>query len=204
MTDPEMADRTYVEPLTVEVARRRSSSASGPTRCCRRWAARPALNLAIELAETGVLEQYGVELIGAKLDAIKKAEDRELFKDAMMQDRPRRAAQRRRALAGGGRCEFARELGFPLIIRPSFTLGGTGGGIAYNPEEFARRSLGAASRCRPVHEVLVEESVLGWKEFELEVMRDARTTSSSSARSRTSIRWACTPATRSPSRRRRR
>jgi carbamoyl-phosphate synthase large subunit len=176
MTDPEMADRTYVEPLTLryveeiirieaESNRRNGTFALLPT-----VGGQTALNLAVELADGGVLEKYGVELIGAQLRAIKKAEDRLLFKDAMTRiglDVPRSALVNN--LRDG--LEFSGKIGFPLIIRPSFTLGGTGGGIAYNREELVD-TLSRGLDLSPVHEVLIEESVLGWKEFELELMRD--------------------------------
>ena len=169
MTDPELADKTYVEPLTVpyleEIIRRERPDALLST-----VGGQTGLNLAVELAEAGILEKYGVELIGAKIDAIKKAEDRLLFKDAMRKiglETPE--SQLVNSLERGQ--EFAARIGFPCILRPSFTLGGTGGGIAYNKEdldEILERGLALS----PVHEVLIEESALGWKEFELEVMRD--------------------------------
>jgi carbamoyl-phosphate synthase large subunit len=169
MTDPELADRTYVEPLTVEVLEaiiaRERPDALLPT-----VGGQTALNLAVALAEAGVLAKYNVELIGASIQAIKVAEDRQLFKDAMREiglEVPQSGLARSSAEA----MDLARTLGFPLVIRPSFTLGGVGGGIAYNVEEFrdlAERGL----ELSPVHEVLIEESVIGWKEFELEVMRD--------------------------------
>ncbi len=169
MTDPELADRTYVEPLTVEVLEaiiaRERPDAVLPT-----VGGQTALNLAIDLAKAGVLEKYNVKLIGASIEAIKIAEDRQLFKDAMRSiglDVPQSGLARSLPEA----VELAKTLGFPLVIRPSFTLGGVGGGIAYNIEEFrdlAERGL----ELSPVHEVLIEESVIGWKEFELEVMRD--------------------------------
>jgi carbamoyl-phosphate synthase large subunit len=194
MTDPETADRTYVEPLTKnyleEIIRQEAemleseggSSASAAERDTsqpdkkEKFALLPtvggqtALNLAVELADAGVLEKYGVELIGAQLQAIKMAEDRLLFKDAMIKiglDVPRSALVNNLKDA----MDFAGRIGFPVIIRPSFTLGGTGGGISYNREELldiVARGLDLS----PVHEVLIEESVLGWKEYELEVMRD--------------------------------
>src|SRR3974390_1209199 len=169
MTDPEIADRTYIEPLTEpyleEIIRRERpdallSSVGGQT----------GLNLSVALAESGVLERYGVELIGANIDAIKRAEDRLLFKDAMRKiglDTPQ--SQLVNSIEKG--LAFAARIGYPVILRPSFTLGGTGGGIAYNREdleEILERGLDLS----PVHEVLIEESALGWKEFELEVMRD--------------------------------
>src|SRR5205823_5430734 len=129
-----------------------------------------ALNLAVELADGGVLERYNVELIGAQLRAIKKAEDRLLFKDAMTRiglDVPRSALVNN--LRDG--LDFSAKIGFPAIMRPSFTLGGTGGGLAYNREELVD-ILSRGLDLSPVHEVLIEESVLGWKEYELEVMRD--------------------------------
>jgi carbamoyl-phosphate synthase large subunit len=169
MTDPELADRTYVEPLTPEVLaaviERERPDALLPT-----VGGQTALNLAVDLAAAGTLEKYNVKLIGASIHAIKVAEDRQLFKDAMREiglDVPQSGLARSTAEA----VDLARTLGFPIVIRPSFTLGGVGGGIAYNIEEFrdlAERGL----ELSPVHEVLIEESVIGWKEFELEVMRD--------------------------------
>src|SRR4026207_473174 len=169
MTDPETADVTYIEPLTVasvtEIIRRERPDALLPT-----VGGQTALNLAIALADAGVLQQYGVEMIGANRDAIKVAENRLLFKQAMDEaglEMPRGGFARSWTEAQ----EIVARTGYPAIIRPSFTLGGTGGGTAYNPEEFeeiVRAGLAAA----PMHEVLVEESILGWKEFELEVMRD--------------------------------
>src|SRR5487761_1087813 len=179
MTDPDLADRTYIEPLTLEyleeiirletemliAANRDGVFALLPT-----VGGQTALNLAVELSDSGVLEKYGVELIGAKLEAIKKAEDRLLFKDAMRRiglDVPRSALVNN--LRDG--LEFAGKIGFPVIIRPSFTLGGSGGGLAYNREELME-ILSRGLDLSPVHECLIEESVLGWKEYELEVMRD--------------------------------
>src|SRR5947209_5169319 len=177
MTDPEMADRTYIEPLTKayleEIIRQEAEMMEGEE---GKFALLPtvggqtALNLAVELADSGVLEKYNVELIGAQLKAIKMAEDRLLFKDAMIKiglDVPRSALVNN--LKDG--LEFSGKIGFPVIIRPSFTLGGTGGGIAYNREELLD-ILARGLDLSPVHEVLIEESVLGWKEYELEVMRD--------------------------------
>ena len=169
MTDPELADKTYVEPLTLpyleEIIRRERPDALLST-----VGGQTGLNLSVELAEAGVLEKYGVELIGAKIDAIKKAEDRLLFKDAMRKiglETPQ--SQLVNTIAGG--LQFAEKIGYPCILRPSFTLGGTGGGIAYNQEEL-EEILERGIDLSPVHEVLIEESALGWKEFELEVMRD--------------------------------
>jgi carbamoyl-phosphate synthase large subunit len=169
MTDPNLADKTYVEPLTrpylEEIIRRERPDALLST-----VGGQTGLNLSVELAEAGVLDRYGVELIGAKIDAIKKAEDRLLFKDAMRSiglETPQ--SQLVNSIKGG--LEFAERIGYPCILRPSFTLGGTGGGIAYNSEELVE-ILERGLALSPVHEVLIEESALGWKEFELEVMRD--------------------------------
>src|SRR5579884_1507507 len=177
MTDPEVADRTYIEPLTraylEEIIRIEAEMCDG-----RGFALLPtvggqtALNLAVELADNGILEKYGAQLIGAQLDAIKKGEDRLLFKDAMTRiglEVPRSALVNN--LKDG--LDFSSKIGFPVILRPSFTLGGTGGGIAYNREELLEL-LARGLDLSPVHEVLIEESVLGWKEYELEVMRDIK------------------------------
>jgi carbamoyl-phosphate synthase large subunit len=169
MTDPELADRTYVEPLNARyleeiIARERPdallSTVGGQT----------ALNLSVELAESGVLDRYGVELIGAKIDAIKKAEDRLLFKDAMRKIGLETPYSQLITDIEGGRA-FAAKHGYPLILRPSFTMGGSGGGIAWNHEDLVA-ILDRGLTLSPVHEVLIEESALGWKEFELEVIRD--------------------------------
>jgi len=169
MTDPELADRTYVEPLTPEVLaaiiERERPDALLPT-----VGGQTALNLAVDIAAAGTLDKYNVSLIGASIKAIKVAEDRQLFKDAMREiglDVPNSGLARTLPEA----VDLARTLGFPLVIRPSFTLGGVGGGIAYNIEEF-RDLVERGLELSPVHEILVEESVIGWKEFELEVMRD--------------------------------
>jgi carbamoyl-phosphate synthase large subunit len=169
MTDPELADATYVEPLSreylEEIIRRERPDALLST-----VGGQTGLNLSVELAEAGILDKYGVELIGAKIEAIKKAEDRLLFKDAMRQiglEVPQSQLVNNRKDG----MEFASRLGYPVVLRPSFTLGGSGGGIAYNSEEL-EELLDRGLDLSPVHEVLIEESVLGWKEFELEVMRD--------------------------------
>ncbi len=179
MTDPEMADRTYIEPITraylEEIIRReaallQSSGMGGKFALLPTVGGQTALNMAVELADSGVLEKYGVELIGAQLDAIKKAEDRLLFKDAMIRiglEVPKSALVNN--LKDG--MDFSAKAGFPVILRPSFTLGGSGGGIAFNREELLE-ILARGLDLSPVHEVLIEESVLGWKEYELEVMRD--------------------------------
>ncbi|HEY7910883.1 MAG TPA: carbamoyl-phosphate synthase large subunit [Blastocatellia bacterium] len=169
MTDPELADRTYIEPLTPATVRacieRERPDALLPT-----VGGQTALNLAVALAEDGTLDKYGVELIGAKLDAIQVAEDRKLFKRAMEEiglDMPRSGIVRSMDEAR----ELIKEVGFPAIIRPSFTLGGTGGGIAYNAEEY-EEIVARALAASPVHTTLIEQSAIGWKEYELEVMRD--------------------------------
>ncbi|MFZ0663145.1 MAG: carbamoyl-phosphate synthase large subunit [Acidobacteriaceae bacterium] len=179
MTDPELADRTYIEPLTlpyveevlrIESEMLRENGRGGKFALLPTVGGQTALNLAVALADSGVLDKYDVELIGAKLEAIKKAEDRLLFKDAMTRiglDMPRSALVNN--IRDGA--EFAGKIGFPVIVRPSFTLGGSGGGLAYNREELME-ILSRGLDLSPVHECLIEESVLGWKEFELEVMRD--------------------------------
>jgi carbamoyl-phosphate synthase large subunit len=169
MTDPEMADRTYVEPLTPEVLEHVIAT-ERPQALLPTLGGQTGLNLAVALAERGVLARYGVELIGAKLEAIKKAEDRELFKAAMQRiglALPRSGYARSIEQAR----EVVREVGYPAIIRPSFTLGGTGGSVAWNPDELDG-AIRWGLQQSPVGQVLVEESVIGWKEFELEVMRD--------------------------------
>ena len=170
MTDPETADRTYIEPLTAELVEKVIAQ-ERPDALLPTMGGQTALNLAVELAKNGVLDRYGVELIGAKLEAIEKAEDRKLFKQAMER-------------IGIGVCPsglaesmgeaklIASQIGsYPLIIRPAFTLGGTGGGIAYNQEEFEQLAQTGLD-VSPVSQILIEQSLLGWKEYELEVMRD--------------------------------
>src|SRR3972149_5951375 len=169
MPAPELADRTYIEPLTADY-REAIIAAERPDALLPTVGGQTALNLAVELAECGALEKYGVELIGASLRAIKIAEDRLWFKDAAAKcGLATPHSQLVNNLKDGA--AFAEKIGYPVVVRPSFTLGGTGGGIAYNPEEF-EEIVGRGLDLSPVHEVLVEESVLGWKEFELEVMRD--------------------------------
>ncbi len=170
MTDPDRADRTYVEPLTVdvlhEIIRRERPDAVLPT-----LGGQTALNLAMELAKTGILKRYHVELIGAKADAIERAEDREQFKEAMRDlglDMPQSGSAHSLAEAEA----VARTIGsWPLIVRPGFTLGGTGGGIAHDADEF-RSIVTGGLEASLNHEVLIEESLIGWKEYEMEVMRD--------------------------------
>ena len=169
MTDPELADRTYVEPLTVDSVRavieRERPDAILPT-----VGGQTALNLAVALSEDGTLARLGVELIGAKLDSIKISEDRLLFKQAMEEiglAMPKSAYVKSIEQAR----EAVKSIGYPAIIRPSFTLGGTGGGIAFNDEEF-EEIVARALAASPIHETSVEQSIIGWKEYELEVMRD--------------------------------
>ncbi len=171
MTDPEMADATYVEPLTVDMVGRVIAK-ERPDALLPTVGGQTALNLAIDLGREGILERFGVELIGAKLPAIQVSEDRLLFKEAMKRIGLEVPESGYAGTLLEGRAILER-IGYPAIIRPSFTLGGAGAGIAYNAKEFeevVERGLGLS----PVHQVLVEESVLGWKEFELEVMRDLK------------------------------
>lgn len=171
MTDPDLADATYVEPITPAVVEKIIEK-ERPDVILPTMGGQTALNTAVALAESGVLEKYGVELIGAKLGAIKKAEDRQLFQKAMTEiglETPKGKFVHSLTEA----LEVAEEIGLPIIIRPSFTLGGTGGGTAYNLEEF-REKVEHGLTSSPTHQVLIEESVVGWKEFELEVMRDLK------------------------------
>src|SRR2546428_118531 len=171
MTDPEMADATYIEPITWQVVARIIEK-ERPDALLPTMGGQTALNCALDLAREGVLAKFGVEMIGASREAIDKAEDREKFKNAMKRiglacPRTSLAHSMEEAL------QVQAGIGFPVVIRPSFTLGGTGGGIAYNREEFVaicERGLDAS----PTHELLIEESVLGWKEFEMEVVRDRK------------------------------
>ncbi len=169
MTDPEIADRTYIEPLTVqtvtEIIKRERPDALLPT-----VGGQTGLNLSVDLHDQGILEEHGVELIGANIESIKVGEDRQLFQEAM-NEIGIRSAKGDFAHNWDEAQKIVLETGYPAIIRPAYTLGGTGGGVAYNPEEFeeiVERGLAAS----PVSQVLIEESILGWKEYELEVMRD--------------------------------
>ena len=169
MTDPDFADRTYIEPVNPETLARIIAK-ERPEALLPTLGGQTALNCAVAVAKDGTLDKYGVELIGAKLPAIEKAEDRTLFKAAMENigiavPESGLAHNRQEAL------EVLEEIGFPVIIRPSFTLGGTGGGIAYNMEEFEQIAMSGID-ASPTDEILIEESVIGWKEYELEVMRD--------------------------------
>jgi len=169
MTDPDFADRTYVEPVTPEILAKIIEK-ERPDALLPTLGGQTALNTAVSVAEMGVLDRFNVELIGAKLPAIRMAEDRTLFKEAMQRislDVPKSGLAHNYTEA----MDVVRSIGFPAIIRPSFTLGGTGGGIAYNMEEYERMAM-AGIDASPTDEILVEESVIGWKEYELEVMRD--------------------------------
>ena len=171
MTDPEMADRTYIEPLIPEVIEK-IIAREKPDAFLPILGGQTALNLTVQLENQGIFKKYGIKVLGASPEAISKAEDRELFKEAMLRvgiDVP----QSDRAYSLDEAKEVANRIGFPLVIRPSFTLGGTGGSIAYNIEEFenlAQRALESSI----IREILIEESVIGWKEIELEVMRDSK------------------------------
>ncbi len=171
MTDPETADRTYIEPIRPDVVER-VIERERPDALLPTMGGQTALNTAVALAESGVLARYNVELIGARLHAIKKAEDRDEFKEAMRRiglELPVSGYAHSKAEA----MNIINTVGFPAIIRPSFTLGGTGASIAYNIEEFESQ-VDWGFQASPSHEILVEESVIGWKEYELEVMRDMK------------------------------
>ena len=171
MTDPDMADATYIEPVTWRMVEK-VIAIERPDALLPTMGGQTALNCALDLAKHGVLEKYGVEMIGAKKEAIDKAEDREKFKQAMSKIG---LASARSAIAHSleEALQVQAAVGFPTIIRPSFTLGGTGGGIAYNREEFIA-ICESGIEASPTHEVLIEESVIGWKEFEMEVVRDRK------------------------------
>ena len=169
MTDPELADATYIEPITPDIVAKIIEK-ERPDALLPTMGGQTALNTALALADMGVLEKFGVEMIGAKREAIEMAEDRQLFRDAM--DRIGLESPRSRVAHNMDEALEALEfVGLPAIIRPSFTMGGTGGGIAYNRQEFAD-IIESGLDASPVNEVLVEESVLGWKEYEMEVVRD--------------------------------
>jgi carbamoyl-phosphate synthase large subunit len=171
MTDPLMADKTYIEPITPEIVERIIEK-ERPDAILPTLGGQTALNVTVQVAEAGVFDKYNVEVIGANIKAIKKAEDRELFKKAMQKIgldllKSGKANNLKEAF------EVVKEIGVPVIIRPSFTLGGTGGGVAYNIEEFKELAkIGLESSM--ISQILIEESIIGWKEFELEVMRDIR------------------------------
>ncbi|MBC8553853.1 MAG: carbamoyl phosphate synthase large subunit, partial [Candidatus Brocadiales bacterium] len=171
MTDPEVADSTYIEPMTTEILAKIIEK-ERPDALLPTLGGQTGLNLSVSLAEEGILDKYNVELIGAKLEAINKAENRKQFKEAMGNigiQVP--ASGNARSLEDAK--EIAKEVKFPVIIRPSFTMGGIGGNVAYNIEEL-EEYVNFALEASPVHEVLIERSVLGWKEYELEVMRDRK------------------------------
>ena len=169
MTDPDLADATYIEPVVPEIVAK-VIERERPDACLPTMGGQTALNVAQALAEDGTFERYGVELIGASREAIAMAEDRQLFREAMHRiglEMPRSVVVRSLAEAPAA----LDEVGLPAIIRPSYTLGGTGGGIAYNREEF-ERIVATGLDASPIREVLIEQSVLGWKEYEMEVVRD--------------------------------
>jgi len=169
MTDPTFADRTYIEPLRPDIVEKIIEK-ERPQALLPTLGGQTALNIAVDLAESGVLDKYGVELIGAKLHAIKKAENRELFKNAMIKiglQVPTSGIAHSMQEAW----KVVEEIGYPVIIRPSFTLGGAGGSVAYNKEEYEEYAKSGLD-LSPSTEILVEQSVVGWKEYELEVMRD--------------------------------
>ncbi|MCX5714641.1 MAG: carbamoyl-phosphate synthase large subunit, partial [Candidatus Omnitrophica bacterium] len=171
MTDPDMADRTYIEPIIPEILEKIIAK-ERPDALLPTLGGQTGLNVSIQLADRGILEKYKVRMIGADRKAIKKAEDRKLFKEAMQKiglDMPESglAYDMRQAR------KVVKKIGFPVVIRPSFTLGGTGGGIAFNQEEFEVMALRGLESSM-ISEILIEESVIGWKEFELEVMRDRK------------------------------
>ena len=171
MTDPAMANRTYIEPITAEIVEKIIQK-ERPDALLPTLGGQTALNIAVELAESGVLDEYAVETIGAKTEAIRKAENRQFFKEAMTRaglQAPRSGEARDLKEAR----RVVNDVGFPAIIRPAFTLGGRGGGIAYNVEEFEQIAF-QGLELSMIHQILVEESVIGWKEFELEVMRDLK------------------------------
>jgi carbamoyl-phosphate synthase large subunit len=171
MTDPDTADVTYIEPITPEILARKIEK-ERPDALLPTLGGQTGLNCAIQLHDSGVLKKFGVEMIGAKEDAIKKAEDRKLFKEAMLKiglDLPKSGLAYNMEQAK----KIAEEIGFPLVIRPSFTLGGTGGGTASDWQEFEQITQRGLSYSM-ISEVLIEESLIGWKEYELEVMRDLK------------------------------
>ena len=171
MTDPDIADRTYIEPMTTDVLTKIIQK-ERPDALLPTLGGQTGLNLSVTLAEEGILDKFNVELIGAKLDAIKKAESREEFKEAMESIGMHVPASGNAKSVEDAK-EIAKEIQFPIIIRPSFTLGGIGGNVAYNIEEL-EEFVSFALEASPVHEILIEKSVLGWKEYELEVMRDLK------------------------------
>jgi carbamoyl-phosphate synthase large subunit len=192
MTDPELVRRTYIEPLTRSalsaIIERERPDALLPT-----LGGQTALNLALDLHESGVLSRFGVKLIGAQVDAIRKAEDRQLFKDAMKNAGLESPRSGHASSVEEGRV-IAQMTGYPLILRPSFTMGGGGSAVVDRPEDLEAKLTWALLQS-PTHQVLVEESLIGWKEFELEVIRDAKDNFIVVS----SIRWASTRATRSRS-----
>lgn len=171
MTDPEFSDATYVEPLTVEICEKIIEK-ERPDALLPTVGGQTALNLAVKLDEQGILQKYDVELIGASLNSIQLAEDRQLFNDTMTEI-GLRVPDSKVVKTVQGAVDFAEEIGYPILIRPSFTMGGAGGGVAYNEAELRRVTANGIHQS-PVGQVLVDRSLLGWKEYELELMRDAK------------------------------
>ncbi len=195
MTDLEMADATYIEPIHWEVVRKIIEK-SARTRCCQPWK-QTALNCALELERQGVLEEFGVTMIGATADAIDKAEDRRRF-DGSDEEIGLETARSGIAHSMEEALAVAAEVGFPCIIRPSFTMGGMAAVSLITAKSL--KKFAPAVWISPTKELLIDESLIGWKEYEMEVVRDKTTTASSSALSKTSMRWASIPVTPSLSR----
>ena len=171
MTDPEFADATYVEPLTVEICEKIIEK-ERPDVLLPTVGGQTALNLALDLKKAGVLEKYNVGLIGATLESIEVAEDREMFK-AVMEEIGLKSPKSKVVGSVAEALEYAEEINYPVLVRPSYTLGGSGGGVAYTPEQLKKIAASGIHQS-PVGEVLVDQSLLGWKEYELELMRDGK------------------------------
>ncbi|HOJ80505.1 MAG TPA: carbamoyl-phosphate synthase large subunit, partial [Clostridiales bacterium] len=169
MTDGDTADRVYIEPITLDVVKK-IIERERPDGILASFGGQTGLNMAVQLANDGILDRYGIELLGTSLMSIKKAEDRELFKETM-QSINEKVPMSTIVTNLDDAVAFARKIGFPIIIRPAYTLGGTGGGIANNMEEF-KYICGKGLKLSMIHQVLLEQSVAGWKEIEFEVMRD--------------------------------
>ena len=171
MTDPQFSDATYIEPLTLEICEKIIAQEK-PDALLPTVGGQTALNLAVQLQESGILERYGVELIGASLTSIQLAEDRQLFNETM-EEIGLRVPESKVVSNVEGAIEFAAQIGYPLLIRPSFTMGGAGGGVAYDEQELRQVAANGIHQS-PVGQVLVDKSLLGWKEYELELMRDGK------------------------------
>ena len=171
MTDHSSADHIYIEPLTLETLRTHHPQGKAGLACCPRWAGRRGLTLSMQLAKEGFLEQHGVKLLGAKCETIEKAEDRQQFKDTMRSHPPARHSVGSRGRRWRMRSRFAKTIGYPVIVRPAYTLGGSGGGICQDEKELAEIAENGL-RLSPITQILVEKCISGWKEIEFEVMRD--------------------------------